>query len=141
MLQVLPDLPRAQDISLLAAFGTTAQQDHDATPMHSKVHPVTRPEIQAQLLHTFTNALHVGPISQGQPRQCGRNSGGNDPIEIVEPVTKRASARRVDVLDDLERNQWLHFRYYSASARYTNGPLDSRFVLERPLRAKQTGIS
>lgn len=138
---MLPDSPRSLDVGLLAALGATAQQDHYPTPLHSKVNSVTGPEIQTQLLHTFPNALRMGPAAQRQPRQRRRDSGGNDRIQAVEPVTKRARTRRVDVLENLKRNQWLHLRYHCASAEHTGDRLNSLVVLECAPRAKQSGIS
>lgn len=67
--ELLPQFLCAADVPRLAAFVTTAKQDHDLPSVQSVINPQAWAERDAQLRHATTDRLAVAEIPGTNPNQ------------------------------------------------------------------------
>ena len=77
---LLPEVLRAFHIAGLTPLVPTDQQDDQRVSVQPEVHAVPWPTMNAQLLHTATDALAVAEVAELEPRQARTNARSRLPI-------------------------------------------------------------
>src|SRR6266849_5618155 len=72
-LVVGPSLLRCRDVLLLAALGTSRQQNHEPVAVLAEIDPVSWPEIDPEFLDPCPDALDVGKVAKLDARQRDRD--------------------------------------------------------------------
>src|SRR6266478_5717246 len=97
-LVVGPSLLRCRDVLLLAALGTSRQQNHEPVAVPAEVDPVSWPEIDPEFLDPCPDALHIGNVTKPNARQRDRDLRGgqrseHDDIHKIQPHQSLVSAQ------------------------------------------------
>jgi hypothetical protein len=116
------DLDCSPNIGLLAAFGSTAEQDDDGRTALQEIDPVAGPVVDPHLANAFTDCLHVAGIAEREAVDSYLHSCTSSTVsQFREPL---GECRRLDDLDyrvnvnhSLHASQLWFTRSYDPSAR------------------------
>src|SRR5580658_4339189 len=102
LLVVLPASDGGLDVSLLALFETTAQQQNQPVAILAKINAVARAEVQLVFENPGSNAFNVREVAMRHADHGSCRLGGRGSIQSVEPPRIRATARTVQIFSNLD---------------------------------------
>src|SRR6266436_5706191 len=96
-----PSLLRCRDVFLLAALGTSRQQNHEPVAVLGEVDPVSWPEIDPEFPDPGPDALDVGKVAKFDARERDRDLRGGLSMEALKPGPVRTVSICIEVFKNL----------------------------------------
>jgi hypothetical protein len=85
------------NVLLLTFLRTSAKQNNDSITIATKINAVSRPEIDTTFQDASANAFDILKIALFHPNYGGYHSGCSRCIQMIEPLSVRASVIGIDI--------------------------------------------